>query len=155
MYSIRITVNCFTRRFVLMSLPNDKGLGDRAADVDSPSRTYALIESDPHELDHIIDIFRQFFPKTRIVECHKQPRGTSQTSQPRQTSMETISSIHTSRSSRSSFDNEMNSDVSPSAHSQVGFSRHARTSLIVSRIFVDLSRQSERLPSATLSRPDR
>ena len=145
MYSIRITVDYVTRRFVLMSLPNDQGLVDHPADadqhhdassstasrqcnMDSPNRTYAIIESDPHELDHIIDIFRQFFPKTRIVECHNQTRGTSQASQPRQTSMETISSIHTSLSSKSSFDNEINNDLSPCAHTQVGSWRDARTS---------------------------
>jgi hypothetical protein len=38
------------------------------SDVDSPTRSYALIETDPNELDHIIDLLRQFFPKTKILE---------------------------------------------------------------------------------------
>jgi len=42
------------------------------SDVDSPIRTYALIETDPDELDHIIDLLRQFFPKTKIIEYNNQ-----------------------------------------------------------------------------------
>lgn len=40
------------------------------SDLDSPVRSYALIETDSNELDRIIDILRQFFPNTRIVECN-------------------------------------------------------------------------------------
>ena len=43
--------------------------GNRS-DADSPVRSYAVIETDSNELDRIIDILRQFFPNTRIVECN-------------------------------------------------------------------------------------
>jgi len=38
------------------------------SDADSPIRSYALIETDPEELEHIVDLLRQFFPKTKILE---------------------------------------------------------------------------------------
>jgi hypothetical protein len=38
------------------------------SDVDLPTRSYALIQTDPDELDRIIDLLRQFFPKTKILE---------------------------------------------------------------------------------------
>lgn len=41
-------------------------------DVDSSERSYALIETNPKELDRIIDLLRQFFPKTKIIEYNKQ-----------------------------------------------------------------------------------
>jgi hypothetical protein len=47
-------------------------------DVDSSERSYALIETNPKELDRIIDLLRQFFPKTKIIEYNKQSY-TSQT----------------------------------------------------------------------------
>lgn len=46
------------------------------SDVDSPTRSYALIETDPDELEHIIDLLRQFFPKTKIIEYNQ--KNTSQ-----------------------------------------------------------------------------
>ncbi len=43
------------------------------SDVDSPIRSsYALIETDPEELEHIVDLLRQFFPKTKIIEYNNQ-----------------------------------------------------------------------------------
>lgn len=52
--------------------------GNRS-DVDSPVRSYALIETDPSELDRIIDILRQFFPNTRVVECNNTSSNPSRT----------------------------------------------------------------------------
>lgn len=52
--------------------------GNRS-DVDSPVRSYALIETDSLELDRIIDILRQFFPTTRIVECNNASSHPSRT----------------------------------------------------------------------------
>jgi hypothetical protein len=49
------------------------------SDVDSPVRSYALIETDSNELDRIIDILRQFFPNTRIVECNNSSSNPSPT----------------------------------------------------------------------------
>lgn len=49
------------------------------SDVDSPVRSYAVIETDPTELDRIIDILRQFFPNTRIVECNNSSTNPSRT----------------------------------------------------------------------------
>ncbi len=42
------------------------------SDADSPIRSYALIETDPEELEHIVDLLRQFFPKTKILEYNNQ-----------------------------------------------------------------------------------
>ena len=36
--------------------------------VDSTLRCYAIIETDPNELEQIIDLLRQLFPATRIME---------------------------------------------------------------------------------------
>lgn len=52
--------------------------GNRS-DADSPVRSYALIETDSIELDRIIDILRQFFPNTRIVECNNSSSNPSRT----------------------------------------------------------------------------
>jgi len=75
--------------------------GNRS-DVDSPIRSYALIETDSNELDRIIDILRQFFPNTRIVECNnsssdqsRTPSRSSLSTAPpqQQTSIESTSSL--------------------------------------------------------------
>jgi hypothetical protein len=75
--------------------------GNRS-DVDSPVRSYALIETDSNELDRIIDILRQFFPNTRIVECNnslsdqsRTPSRSSLSTAPpqQQTSIESTSSL--------------------------------------------------------------
>jgi hypothetical protein len=73
--------------------------GNRS-DVDSPVRSYALIETDPNELDRIIDILRQFFPNTRVVECNNSSSNPSRTTSrssltaaPQQTSIESASSL--------------------------------------------------------------
>jgi len=52
--------------------------GNRS-DIDSPARSYALIETDSNELDRIIDILRQFFPNTRVVECNTSSTDPSRT----------------------------------------------------------------------------
>ncbi|CAF1075505.1 unnamed protein product [Adineta ricciae] len=52
--------------------------GNRS-DADSPFRSYALIETDSIELDRIIDVLRQFFPNTRIVECNNSSSTPSRT----------------------------------------------------------------------------
>jgi len=54
-------------------------LAGTRSDVDSPVRSYAVIETDPTELDRIIDVLRQFFPNTRIVECNNQSSNPSRT----------------------------------------------------------------------------
>ncbi|CAF2152964.1 unnamed protein product [Rotaria magnacalcarata] len=73
--------------------------GNRS-DIDSPIRSYALIETDPNELDRIIDVLRQFFPNTRIVECNnvssnpsRTPSRSSLATAPQQTSIESNSSL--------------------------------------------------------------
>ena len=38
------------------------------SDADSPSGSYAIIETDPEELDQIVDLLRHFFPRTKINE---------------------------------------------------------------------------------------
>ncbi|UJR38081.1 hypothetical protein I4U23_030762 [Adineta vaga] len=83
--------------------------GNRS-DVDSPVRSYALIETDSMELDRIIDILRQFFPNTRIVECNNSSstpsrtpsRSSSLAAPQQQTSIESNSSLRvpTSTSNR-------------------------------------------------------
>lgn len=46
----------------------------KLSDADAPSsRTFALIETDAHELDQIIDVLRQFFPNTKILDYHHAP----------------------------------------------------------------------------------
>ncbi|CAF2845311.1 unnamed protein product [Rotaria sp. Silwood2] len=70
------------------------------SDNDSPVRSYALIETDPNELDHIIDILRQFFPKTRIVECNNASSNPSRT--PSRSSLATAPQQQTSTESNSS-----------------------------------------------------
>ena len=76
------------------------------SDVDSPVRSYALIETDPTELDRIIDILRQFFPNTRIVECNNSSSNPSRTpsrsslvaaAPQQQTSIESNSSLYVYR----------------------------------------------------------
>ena len=52
--------------------------GNRS-DAESPFRSFALIETDPNELDRIIDILRQFFPNTRVVECNHSSTNSSRT----------------------------------------------------------------------------
>lgn len=73
--------------------------GNRS-DIDSPVRSYAVIETDSNELDQIIDVLRQFFPNTRIVECNnsssdpsRTPSRSSLAAAPQQTSIESISSL--------------------------------------------------------------
>ncbi|CAF1074043.1 unnamed protein product [Rotaria sp. Silwood1] len=72
--------------------------GNRS-DNDSPVRSYALIETDPNELDHIIDILRQFFPNTRIVECNNASSNPSRT--PSRSSLATAPQQQTSTESNS------------------------------------------------------
>ena len=81
--------------------------GNRS-DVDSPVRSYAVIETDSIELDRIIDILRQFFPNTRIVECNssssnpsRTPSRSSLAAAPQQTSIESTSSLRVPTSSLS------------------------------------------------------
>ena len=74
--------------------------GNRS-DVDSPVRSYALIETDSTELDRIIDVLRQFFPNTRVVECNNSSsnpsrtpsRSSSAAAPQQQTSIESNSSL--------------------------------------------------------------
>ncbi|CAF1084664.1 unnamed protein product [Adineta steineri] len=77
------------------------------SDVDSPVRSFALIETDSNELDRIIDILRQFFPTTRIVECNnssssnpsRTPSRSSLAAAPQQqTSFESNSSLRVPQS---------------------------------------------------------
>ena len=76
--------------------------GSRSED-NSPSRSYALIETDPTELDRIIDLLRQFFPNTRIIECNNSSSNPSRsplaTSPQQQTSIESNSSLSVPTSS--------------------------------------------------------
>lgn len=79
--------------------PSSNIAGNRS-DIDSPVRSYAVIETDSNELDRIIDILRQFFPNTRIVECNnsssnpsRTPSRSSLAAAPQQTSIESNSSL--------------------------------------------------------------
>ena len=103
-------------------------LAGTRSDVDSPFRSYAVIETDPTELDRIIDVLRQFFPNTRIVECNNQSSNPSRTpsrsslvaAPQQQTSIESTSSLRVpnlgsnryrshshSTSDKSSFDSDI------------------------------------------------
>ena len=55
----------------------NKTTNSNCSDSDSSIRSYALIETDPGELDHIIDLLKQFFPKTKIVEYHNQTQSSN------------------------------------------------------------------------------
>ena len=115
--------------------------GNRS-DVDSPVRSYALIETDSNELDRIIDVLRQFFPNTRIVECNNSSSNPSRTpsrsslaaAPQQQTSIESNSSLRVpasttnryrshshSISEKSSFESDISqnptSNTSETAHS--------------------------------------
>lgn len=82
-------------------------LAGNRSDIDSPVRSYAVIETDSTELDQIIDILRQFFPNTRIVECNNSSsnpsrtpsRSSSAAAPQQQTSIESISSLRVPTSS--------------------------------------------------------
>jgi hypothetical protein len=89
--------------------------GNRS-DVDSPVRSYALIETDPTELDRIVDILRQFFPNTRIVECNnsssdpsRTPSRSSLAAAQQQTSIESASSLRVPTSSFNRYRSHSNS----------------------------------------------
>lgn len=73
---------------------------ENRSDVDSPIRSYALIETDSNELDRIIDILKQFFPNTRIVECNNSSSNPSRT--PSRSSLATAPQQQTSIESTSS-----------------------------------------------------
>lgn len=60
-----------------MSLPTAENQAFKINKIDRTTRSYALIEADPNDFDNIVDLFRQFFPRTRIVECNHQQRQTS------------------------------------------------------------------------------
>ncbi|CAF0886480.1 unnamed protein product [Rotaria sordida] len=83
---------------------------------DSPARSYALIETDPNELDHIIDILRQFFPNTRIVECNNASSNPSRT--PSRSSLATAPQQQTSIESNSSLRVPTSSTNRYSTHSR-------------------------------------
>lgn len=55
------------------------------SDTDSSTCSYAIIETDPNELDHIIDLLRQFFPRTKITE-YSHPNSTPRIASTQQTS---------------------------------------------------------------------
>ncbi len=69
------------------------------SDDDSPTRSYALIETDPDELDRITDLLRQFFPKTKIIEYNNQ-RPSSQTITSQQKSFESDDQISSNTNSQ-------------------------------------------------------
>ena len=83
------------------------------SDVDSPVRSYALIETNPNELDHILDLLRQFFPKTRIIEYNTPSHSSHLITSQQQTSIESSCSSHLPVSSKSSFESDNNSDYTP------------------------------------------
>ncbi|CAF3691056.1 unnamed protein product [Rotaria sp. Silwood1] len=89
-------------------------------DIDSPTRTYAIIETNSNELERIIDLLRQFFPTTRIIEYNNQNHLLNSTiTQNRQTSFESICISPFSILSKSSFDSDSNNDqVSSNTNSQ-------------------------------------
>ncbi|CAF1008633.1 unnamed protein product [Adineta ricciae] len=70
-------------------------------DVQSPARTYALIETDACELEQIIDLLKQFFPKTKILDYNHTTQSTASQAQTSVTSQFLISSIENDQSSTS------------------------------------------------------
>ncbi|CAF3243255.1 unnamed protein product, partial [Rotaria socialis] len=90
-------------------------------DVDSPVRSYAIIESNSNELDQVIDVLRKFFPRTRIVEYNQSKNNLSNVTKPqKQTSIESTCNSPFSTLSKSSFDSDTNND-------QVSLNLNART----------------------------
>ncbi|CAF2628502.1 unnamed protein product [Rotaria sp. Silwood2] len=85
---------------------------DNRPDIDSPTRSYAIIETNPNELDHIIDLLRQFFPKTKVIEYSNQNHSPNPTipQQQQQISFESICNSPFSILSKSSFDSDINND---------------------------------------------
>ncbi|UJR08202.1 hypothetical protein I4U23_012475 [Adineta vaga] len=73
------------------------------SDVQSPTRTYALIETDAQELDQVLEILKQFFPKTKILDYNHTTQSTA--IQP----STSISSSYTSQFLISSIDNDQTS----------------------------------------------
>lgn len=63
------------------------------SDADSPTGSYAIIETDPHELDQIIDLLRQFFPRTKITE-YNHPNNSLHTTPAQQTSPVKTKKVH-------------------------------------------------------------
>jgi hypothetical protein len=81
-------------------------INSTCSDVDSPIRSYALIETNPDELEHIIDLLRQFFPKTKIIEYNNPHQSSRSITTSQQTTIESIGS-------------SSNFPISPSTNSQV------------------------------------
>ncbi|CAF0831636.1 unnamed protein product [Rotaria sordida] len=92
---------------------------DNHPDIDSPIRSYAIIETNPNELDHIIDLLRQFFPQTRIIEFSNQNHLINTTIPQREISFESNCNSPFSILSKSSFDSDINNDqISSNINSQ-------------------------------------
>ena len=70
-------------------------------DVQSPARTYALIETDAYELEQIIDLLKQFFPKTKILDYNHTTQSTTSQTQTSVTSQFLISSIENDQTATS------------------------------------------------------
>ena len=68
------------------------------SDADSPSGSYAIIETDPEELDQIVDLLRQFFPRTKITE-YNHPNHSPTITPAQQTSPVERKKTHTHNSS--------------------------------------------------------
>jgi hypothetical protein len=51
-----------------LSIDDQEKTSLNPTDVESSTRSYAVIETDPNELEHIIDLLRQFFPRTKVIE---------------------------------------------------------------------------------------
>ena len=63
-------------------------------DPDSITRCYALIETNPDDLEHIIDLLRQFFPKTKIIEYNNPNVSVHLSATQQQTTIEPTGSPH-------------------------------------------------------------
>lgn len=83
---------------------------------DSSVRTYALIESNAFELDQVVDLLRQFFPNTKVIECTNQTHLSNVKIPQKQLSIESTCNSPFSMFSRSSFDSDINSDQGSSTN---------------------------------------
>lgn len=73
---LKLRIDSNIDNFSMSSTTNDEH--DKSVDLPSSQRSYAFIESDANELEQIIDLLRQFFPRTKVVESNH-PNLNSQT----------------------------------------------------------------------------
>ncbi|CAF1116096.1 unnamed protein product [Adineta steineri] len=119
MYSPKRKLSCEEQ------LNNDKqgnissNVNNSYSDVDSPAPSYALIEADSNELEQIIDLLRQFFPKTKIHDYNHSLQTTKLREQQQQVQT-SITKNFASQFLIPSFDSDSNNEqVSSNSNSQI------------------------------------